>query len=102
MKENIEAIFTEFESNTNWCEGTVGKYTFQAKLFDVGSEYGIDEGRVSKLSIWDQKVREEKSDFLASCIINYDRGWDIKPNKNSKPYYEEVMKLLENAPNRIL
>lgn len=100
MSKETEAVFTEFKSNTNWCEGTVGKYTFQAKLFDEGSDDGIDSGRVSKLSIWDQKVREEKSNFFAACIVNYDRGWDIKPNRNSKPYYKEVMKLLENAPNR--
>jgi len=48
----MTAIFTKFESGTNWCDGKVGKYNFQAKLFDVGSEFGIEGGRVSKLAIW--------------------------------------------------
>lgn len=96
----ISAVFTKFESGTNWCDGTVGKYNFQAKLFDYGSDFGIDEGRVSKLSIWNQAVREEKQDFLEACIVNYDRGWDIKPEGDTEPYFNAVMELLENAPKR--
>ncbi len=94
------AIFTKFESGTNWCDGKVGKYNFQAKLFDVGSEFGIEGGRVSKLSIWDEEVRIEKQNFLESCIVNYDRGWDIQPRPEIKTYFDSVMSLLENAPKR--
>jgi len=57
-----------------WYHGFVlvnGKrYNFEAKVYDVGSKYGINNGRVSKLHVSDTEGNE---------IINYDRGWDIKP-----------------------
>ncbi len=62
-----------------WSEGTIGVPTkdgkYQAvkywvKHFDEPSEdYGIDNGRISKLSL---RMNGE-------CIANYDRGWDLKP-----------------------
>lgn len=94
----IKAQFTKWESGTNWVSGTVGKYTFESKLFDEGSTFGIKNGRVSKLSIYDESVRMEKKDFFAACIVNYDRGWDMKPKKEFKPYYNAIMELLENSP----
>ena len=94
------AVFTEFENGTNWCDGKVGKYNFQAKLFDTGSFFFFFYGRVSKLAIWDEKIRQEKQNFFAGCVVSYDRGWDIKPNEDTNPYFNAVMELLENAPKR--
>jgi hypothetical protein len=51
MKEKLKAVFTKFEMGENWCEGLVGDFFFQAKSFDVGSDFGINGGRVSKLAI---------------------------------------------------
>lgn len=92
-KETIEAVFTKYDSTSNWCKGTVGPYEFSAKVFDEPSSFGIKNGRVSKLGIgnWTNGERE---------VVNYDRGWDIKPTKEVKPYFNAVMKLLENAPKR--
>jgi len=105
MKNNkteneIKATFTRFEKDENWCSGLVGGFKFEAKLFDEGSIFGIKNGRVSKLSIWDEKTRQITSNFFASCIVNYDRGWDIKPKKEYKNHFDAVMNLLENAPKR--
>ena len=96
----MEAIFTKFDNESNWVKGEIGKYTFSAKLFNEGSTYGINDGRVSKLSIYDEKVRREKSNFFASCIVNYDRGWDIEPSEENMEVFEAVMELLENSPER--
>ena len=63
-----------------WSEGTIGINAFDentksvichywVKHFEEGSEFGIDEGRISKLTI--------KVDGKVTC--NYDRGWDVKP-----------------------
>ena len=48
-------------------------FEFEAKLFDVGSEFGIDNGRLSKLPIYkDQKP-----------LMNYQRGWkERRPIQN--------------------
>ena len=70
-----------------WVEGIVGPYRWQAKVYDEGSEYGINGGRVSKLAIWDKKKR---------CIVNYDRGWDIEPKTvKAQKALEKVLELFE-------
>ena len=63
-----------------WSEGTIGVNAFDedketivcrywVKHYEEGSEFGIDEGRISKLCI--------KVNGKVTC--NYDRGWDVKP-----------------------
>lgn len=44
------------------------QYKFNAKVYDVGSGYGIDGGRISKLD-----VRRD-----GHLVIQYDRGWSIE------------------------
>ena len=88
----MRATFKTFDNSSNWVDGTVGPYTFSAKLFDTGSSFGIDGGRVSKLSI------QTKTKML----VNYDRGWDIKPTAGSlgNQALKAVLKLCENSPKR--
>ena len=61
-----------------WHEGTIGipqkdgssKIAhYWVKAFEEGSEWGINVGKISKLSI---KIDGE-------WVANYDRGWDVKP-----------------------
>lgn len=95
----MKPYFTKFEKGQNWVHGKVDKYDFEAKLFDEGSTFGINNGRVSKLSIFDNVIRHEKRDFFRSCIVNYDRGWDIEPeNQDHYEVFMSVMEFLENAP----
>lgn len=44
---------------------------YEAKVYDKGSIYGIDEGRISKLELVD--------DETGFCLASYDRGWGIEP-----------------------
>ena len=56
-----------------WHEGTIGipkgdKYTiahYWVKAYEEGSEYGINNGRISKLTI----------KIAGKITANYDRGW---------------------------
>ena len=65
-----------------WKEGTIGipvdKKTviahYIAKVYDEPSEYGINEGRISKLQI--------KIDGVT--VAEYDRGWDLEPEESSQ------------------
>jgi hypothetical protein len=53
-------------------EGTVNRYpeyTFHAKVYDIGSVHGIEQGRISKLQV-------RRGDRI---VMNYDRGWDQSP-----------------------
>ena len=67
-----------------WREGTIGVTIkdekrakivhYWAKVYEEGSEYGINEGRISKLEV--------KVD--GKTIIRYDRGWDIEPEEDDE------------------
>lgn len=83
----------------NWVEGTIEGFRFQAKVFNEGSEYGINEGRVSKLMVWDEAKRQANQDIFKASILNYDRGWDIEPGgTHDKGILEAVLDCLENMP----
>ena len=67
------------KENNPWKEGRIEvrgiTFHYWAKVFDERSIYGIKGGRISKLSIRNEKTGEE--------VVNYDRGWDIKPRTQS-------------------
>lgn len=54
-----------------WVRGTYQGFTFDAKVYREPAEgYGKGDGKVSKLTIYDDKIK---------WVVNYDRGWDTKP-----------------------
>ena len=85
--------FINFPSNEPWANGTYADgYRFEAKLFDEGSIYGIDKGRVSKLAICAPNGK---------WIVNYDRGWDVRPEtEEHERVFKDILEFLENAPKR--
>jgi hypothetical protein len=61
------------------------EYNFWAKVYEVGSHYGIGgNGKISKLSI--KRVGSNE------LLMNYDRSWDKKPTKEIKTVYAEILK----------
>lgn len=56
-----------------WKEGVIGingtPYHYWIKVYEEGSVFGIEGGRISKLMI---KRKDE-------IVCNYDRGWDMEP-----------------------
>lgn len=59
-------------------------YRANAKVFDEGSTYGINEGRISKLEIFNGKTR----------VYNYDRGLDFDElDATGKAFYSEILQL---------
>ena len=73
-----------------WKEGTLkvrnSIFKFWVKHYDEGSPFGIDEGRISKLTL--------KRDDLTVCC--YDRGWDILPVDDDTETAFEILKLEYN------
>jgi len=64
--------------------GTVGSsniYEYHAKVCDEAWDFGIQEGKIIKLTI--RKVGEPE------WLLNYDREWDVLPAN------EEVGKILQ-------
>lgn len=64
-----------------WKEISIDGYRIQMKVFEEGSEWGIDGGRISKL--WAAKD--------GRCVCNYDRGWDVKPTAEFQATYERII-----------
>lgn len=58
------------EVDGDWHTGEIDDNKFQAKVYDVGSKYGINQGTVSKLWIKD--------------VCNYERGWDEYPSEENE------------------
>lgn len=65
---------------SGWTEGYVRykskDYGFSMKNFIDPSEYGIDNGCISKLFIIDGKDRGKD-------LVIYDRGWDKRPDRKN-------------------
>ncbi len=67
-----------------------------AKVFDVGSQFGIKGGRISKLGIYTRAGSHGKA-----TIVNFDRGWDKKPETDEdKAAYAAILSYLEQLPPR--
>jgi len=75
-----------------WLTGAVTRYpdyTFRAKVFDVGSVFGIGQGRISKLQVW---CRDR-------VVMNYDRGWDQPPeSRRDRKVLEEIVAGFPDRP----
>lgn len=92
MKNSSHIITAErSKRDPKWVKGTIGTYTFEAVVFDEGSSYGIDEGRVSKLWVWGDEGRRNE-------IFAYDRGWDRKPKDAHKVLFQALLQHLEALP----
>ena len=62
-----------------WKDGSIkvnnSIFHYWIKVFETGSEFGIDGGKVSKMML--------KRD--GEVVMNYDRGWDVRPvDKDTK------------------
>ena len=88
----MDVELTQFTYKSCWVTGNFNGYDFQAKHFDEKSQYGIQKGRTSKLSV-------SKDDEL---IIHYSRGWDIRPQtKEEKELLKNLVNYLEELPKRV-
>ena len=66
-----------------WIKGTIDGYSFYIKQYDEGSEYGISDGRISKLEIWKD----------GQLFVQSDRGWSKKPSgAQVKAVYEQILR----------
>ena len=71
-----------------WLEFVTNNYKAQIKRFDNPSQFGINNGKISKL--WIQHKTKKHT------VINYDRGWDIRLKKSHpkelKDLYNKIIK----------
>lgn len=76
-----------------WVKGEVGEYCFTADVTQsAGSYFGIEEGRVSFLTIWDVNKKDEYGHEKA--VVQFaGRKWIVPPNERTKPYVDAVLNL---------
>ena len=67
----------------NWWDLWNDTYEAQVLSFQANSQYGIDEGRISKLEIRDKQTHR--------ILANYDRGWDIEPAPEVMDFYKAII-----------
>jgi hypothetical protein len=65
----LAGYFMAISPLSGWRHGEVDGYQWEGKVYDEPSQYGIDNGRISKLSI--------KKD--GKVVVHYNRGWDLPP-----------------------
>lgn len=65
-----------------WKNGKIDNCEYWVKSYDEPSIYGIDEGRISKLTV----KRDGRE------IMNYDRGWDLEPQTDEDHVILEKLK----------
>jgi hypothetical protein len=91
----MEIDYILIDNYTGWVQGIIYKgkevYEFQAKV-STPSKYGINKGRISKLWIY---PREDRGTWL----VNYDRGWDIKPSFGLRGMFKKLVESLEALPH---
>ena len=82
------------KSNPVWIVGDISidnkTYRVNAKVFLEDSEFGIENGPVSKLWI---------ADSNGNCVINYDRGWDVKPTAETEEIYNIALGAVRSFRN---
>lgn len=68
-------------NGSNWIKGRLLDQkldvSFEVKVFAKRSCHGIYEGRMSKLFMY--KGKEWTCDW-DTCLVNFERGWDIEPH----------------------
>jgi len=88
-------ILKEHKEN-GWITAIICGRWVQAKVYDVPSTYGINDGRVSKCVIGKTDKRECNKNFLEQMDFNYDRGMDF--NNLPDGLLDKILKELENLP----
>lgn len=81
----------------NWYKGTYKNYEFEAKVFEEPSKYGIPFNRNETGEIEGGKVSKLFITQDHEWIMNYDRGWDVKPDLMTKHDCCKIIYELETA-----
>lgn len=77
-------IIRDERDSTNWFEAVVQGRWVIAKIYDEPSTYGVNDCRVSKLSVSKNGKRDREKNFFDQMAYNYDRGLDFH-NETSLP-----------------
>lgn len=89
-------IIEPHNRETGWITAVIENRWVQAKVYDEPSDYGINNGRVSKLVVGKTSSRNPNVNFFKQMCYNYDRGLDF--DKAPKGLIDKIVAQLENLP----
>lgn len=81
-----------------WITARIEGRWVEAKVYDEPSIFGVNEGRVSKLSIGKTATRDRNADFFDQMDYIYDRGLDFDNLPDG--LLEKIVAELESLPPR--
>lgn len=81
----MEENFSIKEKKNNWIFGNIDKYRFEAEYTNQPSSMGINDGRISKLFLFDNKT----------LIASYERGYDEEIDKSIIKTWNKLIEYLE-------
>lgn len=81
---------------TGWITAVIENRWVQAKVYDEPSDYGINNGRVSKLVVGKTSTRDPQRNFFEQMCYNYDRGLDF--DRAPKGLIDKIVAQLETLP----
>lgn len=84
--------------DTGWITAIIEGRWVQAKVYDEPSCYGVNDGRVSKLSIGKTDSRDPTRNFFDQMDYNYDRGLDFKRRTLPIATFRKILAELEALP----
>lgn len=89
----------EAHDHYGWITAVISGRWVQAKVYDLPSTFGINDGRVSKLAIGKTQYRDaDAADFFEQMDFNYDRGLDFDNLPDG--VLDEIVEALEHLPAR--
>jgi hypothetical protein len=88
----------EAHDQSGWITAIIEGRWVQAKVYDEPSVFGVNECRVSKLSIGKTNTRDPNSNFFDQMDYNYDRGLDFHNETLSDETLHKILKALNSLP----
>lgn len=86
-------------AETGWVTAIIAGRWCQAKVYDEPSDYGINEGRVSKLAISKTAGRDPCKPFFPQMAYSYDRGLNF--DNLPKGLLDKIVAELEALPRML-
>ena len=78
-----------FDTDSNWIRFFLKGYKVSAKVFSEPSDYGINKGRISKMTVHSPQ---------SVLVYHYDRGEDLNPSsKGAKDIVDEIVRIFKNG-----
>lgn len=89
-------IMGDTRKKDGWISGYLLGRFFEAKVYDIPSTFGINNGRVSKLAIGKSAMRDRNKDYFDQLDYNYDRGLDF--STIDPKLLDKIVKWLDALP----